>query len=212
MDDYLKDPIEIERRSFIQIRKLTEMEQFTEDQQQIVMRMVHTCGNPEITTDIRISEGAVTAGLVALQNVSSVLCDVEMVKQGLTKRFLQQDPLCFLNDEGIVEAARATGNSRTMTAIDRWKDHVDGSIAIIGNAPTALYRLMELIEGGMPPPGLVIGIPVGFIGAAESKDYLWKSHKTLGFECITVVGRTGGSAIAAAVFNTLVRLHRGLRF
>ena len=99
-----------------------------------------------------------------------------------------------------------------MSAVDLWCDHVNGSIAIVGNAPTALYRLMELIESGMPPPALIVGIPVGFIGAAESKNYLWQHYKDLGTECITVVGRTGGSALAASVFNTLVRLQRGLRF
>ena len=212
MPDYIKDPIRIEEESFKQIKALTDLSGFDESQQQVVMRLVHTCGNPEVASQVKISDNAIQAGITALENKQAIYCDVEMVKQGLTKRFLEVEPQCFLNHSAVAEKAKHNGETRTMTALEFWDDSIKDGIAIIGNAPTALYRLLENIQQGQPKPGLIIGIPVGFIGAAESKDYLWKMHKELGVECITVLGRTGGSALAAGAFNTLVRLQRGLRF
>lgn len=212
MDDYIKDPIEIENRSFETIRQLTDFTGFSNLEQQVVMRLVHTCGNPDIASSVRFSNNAVESGIEALENHCNVLCDVEMVKQGLTKRFLDSEPLCFLNKDNIADKAKALNVSRSMTALDYWQPYLKDSIAIIGNAPTALFRLMEMIEQGHDKPALIIGIPVGFIGAAESKDYLFDSHKALNIECITILGRAGGSALAAGAFNTLVRLKRGLRF
>ncbi len=212
MDPYLKDPIAIEDKSFALIKAQTDLSGFDSDQQQIVMRLVHTCGNPAIASDVHISSNAVPTGIKAVNDAAPILCDVEMVKQGLTKRFLSTEPLCFLNHENVPDTAKTRGHSRSMVALDHWADHLTGSIAIIGNAPTALFRLMEMIEQGAPKPALIIGIPVGFIGAPESKDYLWTNHQTLGVQCITITGRTGGSALAAGAFNTLVRLQRGLRF
>ena len=176
------------------------------------MRLVHTCGNPEIVKQLRISERAIAHGLEGLNNNRPVLCDVEMVKHGLTKRFLNVEPLCFLNHDDVPSEAKRDGVTRSMTAVNRWQPHLDGGICIIGNAPTALYRLMEMLAAGAPKPALVIATPVGFVGAAESKDCLWRQHQQLGVECITVAGRAGGSALAAAAFNTLIRLQRGLRF
>ena len=176
------------------------------------MRLVHTCGNPEIAQHVRFSSSAVEAGIAALNNDRSILCDVEMVRHGLTKRFLDSEPLCFLNDSDVAKTAADKNESRSMTALDYWAPHLEGSIAIIGNAPTALFRLMEMLESPGSRPALVIGMPVGFVGAPESKAYLWEHHGTLGVECITLEGRVGGSALAAGTFNTLVRLQRGLRF
>lgn len=212
MHRYIKDPLEIEEKSFEMIRAATDLSGFTELEQQVVMRLVHTCGNPEIAGDVRFSRNAVQTGIDALKNHCAVLCDVEMVKQGLTKRYLDNQPLCFLNNPDIPDIAKANEESRTMTALQLWAPHLGNSIAIIGNAPTALYRLMELIEQGCPKPDLIIGIPVGFVGAPESKQYLVDHHRDLGVEYISVAGRTGGSALAAGAFNTLVRLKRGLRF
>ncbi len=212
MDDYLKDPIAIEEKSFAMIKAASELGHLDDEQQQIAMRLIHTCGNPDIVQQLRISDSAIAKGINALNNKASVLCDVEMVRNGLTKRFLEVEPLCFLNHAGVAETAKQRHESRSMCALSHWKDNLDGAIAIIGNAPTALYRLMEMIEQGTTKPSLIIGIPVGFVGAAESKDYLWNNHKSLGIECITILGRSGGSALAAGAFNTLIRLKRGLRF
>ena len=212
MDDYLKNPDEIERKSFQIIRAETDFSGFDEHQQQIVMRLVHTCGNPKIAQQVRISGAAIDAGINALKQNCAVLCDVEMVKQGLTKRFLTRDPLCFLNDPKTTELANMRGETRSMSALDLWLPHIDNSIAIIGNAPSALFRLLEMLEGGAPKPALVIAMPVGFVGAPESKNYIWNSHVKLGIECITLEGRIGGSALAAGAFNTLIRLKNKVFF
>jgi len=212
MPDYIKDPHLIEEESFKKIKSLTNLEGFTKLQQQVVMRLVHTCGNPDIAEQVKISGNAIEAGINAIENKSAIYCDVEMVKQGLTKRYLSVEPQCFLNHQAVVEKAKLNSETRTMTALEYWGGDAKGCIAIIGNAPTALFRLLENIQQGKAKPSLIIGIPVGFIGAAESKGYLWGQHKALGIECITVIGRTGGSALAAGAFNTLVRLQRGLFF
>jgi precorrin-8X/cobalt-precorrin-8 methylmutase len=138
-----------------------------------------------------------------------ILCDAEMVKQGITKRMIPVPPLCYLNDERTPELARARGETRSMVALQLWQEKLAGSVVVIGNAPTALYRLLEMLEAGADKPALIIGIPVGFVGAAESKQALWDVHETLGVECITLLGRQGGSAIAASVCNALLRCNRG---
>ncbi len=176
------------------------------------MRLVHTCGDPNVANLARFSAAAVSVGVAALNRNCPILCDVEMVKHGLTQRYLQSEPLCFLNHPEVAERARCAGESRSMTAIHYWQPYLAGSIAIIGNAPTALYRLMELIEQGAAVPALIIAMPVGFVGAPEAKDYLWENHQAQALECITLVGRVGGSALAAGAFNTLLRLKRGLKF
>lgn len=212
MDEYLKDPHKIEQKSFQLIRAATDLSGFGELEQQLVMRLVHTSGNPDIAAQVRISAAAIDAGIAALNRDANVLCDVEMVKQGLTKRYLDAEPICFLNHEKTVELANASGETRSMSALDLWTPHLLDSIVIIGNAPTALFRLLEMLEAGSVKPALIIGMPVGFVGAPESKDYLWNHRADLGVECITLRGRVGGSALAAGAFNTLVRLKNGLRF
>ena len=212
MQDYIKDPHKIEEKSFEMIREATDLSGFSDIQQQVVMRLVHTSGNPDVAQQVRISRNAINAGIDALNQNHAILCDVEMVKQGLTKRFLTQQPLCFLNHEDTPKIASASGETRTMSALDLWTPYLENSIVIIGNAPTALFRLMEMLEAGAVKPALIIGMPVGFVGAPESKHYLWNHHQNLGVECITLNGRVGGSALAAGAFNTLVRLKNGLQF
>lgn len=212
MDDYLKDPHAIEMESFRIIRELTDLGRFSGDAREVAMRLVHTSGDPAIVEQLRISDGALERGLEAIAGRRPVLCDVEMVRHGLTRRYLAVDPLCFLNYTGVPEVARARGESRTMCAVDHWHSHLAGSVVIIGNAPTALYRLLERLADGWPPPALIIGMPVGFVGAAEAKQVLWDRHRRLDTSCITLLGRTGGSALAAAVFNTLLRLQHGERY
>jgi len=212
LDDYLKDPHKIEEKSFQLIRAATDLSGFDENEQQLVMRLVHTSGNPDIARQVRVSAAAIDAGMAALNRDATVLCDVEMVKQGLTKRYLNAEPMCFLNHEKTAELASVSGATRSMSALEQWTPHLRDSIVIIGNAPTALFRLLEMLEAGSVKPGLIIGMPVGFVGAPESKDYLWDHRADLGVECITLQGRVGGSALAAAAFNTLVRLKNGLFF
>jgi len=206
---YEVDPGLIEQESFRQIRALTRLDGLSREQQQVVMRIVHSIGIPEVAQQVRFSQNACEKGLEALRNQSSILCDVEMVKQGMTKRMLKVDPLCFLNDERVPVIAKRNGETRTMAALQFWSDKLDGAIVVIGNAPTALFRLLEMIEQGAPKPALIIGMPVGFVGAAESKQALWNVHQSLGLECITLLGRQGGSAVSSAACNALLRCLKG---
>ena len=202
---YEMNPQTIEQQSFAIIRQLLDLSQFNQYEQQVVMRIVHSLGLPEAAQQVRFSAHACQVGMAALAKHAAILCDVEMVKQGITKRMVRQAPLCFLNEASITERASALGETRTMAALQLWQPHLQGSIVIIGNAPTALFRLLEMIQQGAGKPALIIGMPVGFVGAAESKEALWQQHQALGIECITLLGRLGGSAVSAASCNALLR-------
>ena len=207
--EYEADPQKIEQESFRQIRELTNLSAFSLEQQQVVMRIVHSLGMPELADQVRFSANACEAGMRALNQNCAILCDVEMVKQGITKRMVTELPLCFLNDPETAHIAKQKGETRSMAALDLWQDNLAGAVVVIGNAPTALFKLMEMLRAGAPKPALIIGMPVGFVGAAESKDALWQLHETLGVECITLLGRQGGSAVSAASCNALLRCNRG---
>jgi precorrin-8X/cobalt-precorrin-8 methylmutase len=216
--DYVVDPKAIEKNSFEMIRKLTDLDGLDQSQQQVVMRIVHSVGMPEVADKVKFSANACESGQAALAAGKAILCDVEMVKQGITKRMIQQPPLCFLNDPQTVELAKASGETRSMAALKLWGSNLTGSIVVIGNAPTALFRLLEMIEqanekeggkNGKNKPALIIGMPVGFIGAAESKQALWDVHERLGIECITLLGNQGGSAVSSATCNALLRCNIG---
>lgn len=209
MSDYEINPQAIEKESFRQIRELTPLDAFDREQQQVVMRIVHSLGFPAVAEQVRFSTQACEQGMAALQNNARLLCDVEMVKQGITKRMISQEPLCFLNHPETALIAKNTGETRSMAALSHWQEHLEGSVVIIGNAPTALFRLLEKIQQGAAKPALIIGMPVGFVGAAESKQALWDCHRELDIECITLLGRMGGSAVSAATCNALLRCIRG---
>lgn len=207
--EYQADPTAIEQESFRQIRELTNLTRFSQQEQQVVMRIVHSVGLPEVSEQVFFSQQACQSGCDALATNRPILCDVEMVKQGLTKRMLNAEPICYLNDMRVPKLAKSRGDTRTMAALDFWVPHLEGSIVIIGNAPTALFRLLEMIQAGCPKPALIIGMPVGFVGAAESKQALWDHHQSLGIECITLLGRQGGSAVSSASCNALLRCNVG---
>jgi precorrin-8X/cobalt-precorrin-8 methylmutase len=220
--DYVVDPKAIEKNSFEMIRTLTNLDGLDQSQQQVVMRIVHSVGMPEVADKVRFSANACASGQAALAAGAAILCDVEMVKQGITKRMIQQPPLCFLNDPRMAVLAKSSGETRSMAALTLWGDNLAGNIVVIGNAPTALFRLLEMIEqanekesaeeGGEDSnnkPALIIGMPVGFIGAAESKQALWDVHERLGIECITLLGNQGGSAVSSATCNALLRCNKG---
>lgn len=206
---YENNPQAIEQDSFRQIRAVTDLSAWSQDQQQVVMRIVHSLGLPDVAAQVRFSANATQAGRDALANHKAILCDVEMVKQGVTKRMIERDPLCYLNDVRTADLAKKHGETRSMAALTLWQNDLAGSVVLIGNAPTALFRLLEMIEQGAPKPALIIGMPVGFVGAAESKDALWQAHETLGVECITLLGRMGGSAVTSASCNALLRCNIG---
>jgi len=206
---YEINPSAIENESFRQIRTLTKLDGLSREQQQVVMRIVHSVGIPEVAEQVRFSANACASGIAAITEGCDILCDVEMVKQGITKRMIKQPPLCYLNDERAIQLAKQRAETRSMAALELWKDKLAGSIVVIGNAPTALFRLLEMLEKGCDKPALIIGMPVGFVGAAESKDALWKAHQKLGVECITLLGRQGGSAVSSASCNALLRCFNG---
>lgn len=211
--DYLRDPDAIERQSFEQIRTLTDLSHLDADQQQVAMRLVHTSGDPAIVGDLRFSPDAVGAGLAALAQGADVLCDIEMVSHGISRRYLRGQVRCFLNAPEVADRARQTGETRAMAAMSEWPLHMVGNIVAIGNAPTALFKLLELLDGGAPRPALIIGMPVGFINAAESKQALWEvAASEFQTPCITLLGRRGGSSLAAATLNALARMSHGVRF
>lgn len=207
--EYEMNPQAIEQESFRQIRELTELEHLSIEQQQIVMRIVHSVGIPAVSEQVKFSANACQKGLEAIKDKGTILCDVEMVKHGITKRMNQQKTLCLLNDKRVPPLAKERGETRTMAALQFWQDELANSIVLIGNAPTALFRLLEMIEEGAPKPALIIAMPVGFVGAAESKQCLWDLHEKLGIECITLLGKQGGSAVTSATLNALLRCANG---
>ena len=207
--DYEINPQAIERESFRQIRELTKLDKFSREEQQVIMRIVHSIGLPALSEHVRFSDNACQQGLKALAENKPILCDVEMVKQGVTKRMIKHEPLCFLNDKRTAQLAADKGETRSMAALSLWQEQLEGSIVLIGNAPTALFRLLEMLEAGCPKPALIIGMPVGFVGAAESKQALWDHHQRLAVDCITLLGREGGSAVTSATCNALLRCNHG---
>ena len=209
--DYLRDPAAIERESFVRIRACTDLQRFDEQQAQVAMRIVHSAGDPQLVEHLQLSPDAVSAGLAALQQGTALLCDTEMVSRGITRSLLHSPVHCFLNNAGVPALAKQRGETRTMAALDHWLPLLPGAIAVIGNAPTALFRLLELLADGAPQPALIIGMPVGFVGAAESKQALLEFSALTGHPpMITLGGRAGGSALAASVVNALTRMHRGV--
>jgi precorrin-8X/cobalt-precorrin-8 methylmutase len=211
--NYIRDPNEIERQSFLRIRQLADLSRFDADQQQIAMRLIHTSGDPTIIQDLYFSPNAVQTGIAALNKLADVLCDIEMVSKGISKRYLSGHVNCFLNATETVESAHKYGETRSMAAIEKWQTHLTGSIVVIGNAPTVLFRLLDLLDSGVARPALIIGMPVGFINAAESKQALWDIAPTeFQTPCITILGRRGGSSLAAATINALSRMTNGIRF
>jgi precorrin-8X/cobalt-precorrin-8 methylmutase len=203
VNEYVRDGAEIYRRSFATIRAEADLSPLPADVAQVAVRMIHACGMVDLVADIGFSPGVVTAARDALRAGAPILCDAEMVASGITrKRLPAANPvLCTLRDPRVPALAAELGNTRSAAALDLWPEHLAGSVVAIGNAPTALFRLLELIERGAPRPAAVIGIPVGFIGAAESKQAL--AEHPAGLEYLVVHGRRGGSAITAAAVNAL---------
>jgi len=199
--DYLRDPAAIYRRSFEIIRTEADFSALPPDAEPVATRIIHACGMTEIISDLRISADFVTAAQAALAAGRPVLVDAEMVRHGIIDK--QLDVICTLNDPKAREIGLAAGNTRSAAAVELWRDHLAGAIAVIGNAPTALFALLEMIDAGGPKPAAIVGFPVGFVGAAESKDELHANPR--GIPYATLLGRRGGSAMAASVVNALMR-------
>jgi precorrin-8X/cobalt-precorrin-8 methylmutase len=200
--DYVREGAEIYRRSFAIIRAESKLARFTAAEEPVVVRMVHACGLVELADDVEMSADFATGARAALQAGAPILCDSKMVANGITKARLPAGNaiVCTLDDARVPGIAGRIGNTRSAAAMDLWGEHLGGSVVAIGNAPTALFRLLELLDAGAPRPAAVIGLPVGFVGAAESKEALAADKRV---PYLIVHGRKGGSAMAVAAVNAL---------
>ena len=201
MSDYIRDGAEIYRRSFATIRAEADLTRFPADVSRVVVRMIHACGMVDLAADVAYSPDVIVKAQAALQAGAPILCDAQMVASGITRTRLPagNEVICTLSDPAVVQIAARIGNTRSAAAIDLWLDRLDGAVVAIGNAPTTLFRLLDLIADGAPRPAAIIGVPVGFIGAAESKQALAATS----LEHLVVHGRRGGSAMAVAAVNAI---------
>lgn len=203
MLDYIRDGNAIYQKSFATIRAEANLSILPPDLEVVAVRLIHACGMTDIVSDLAYSEDIVKIGRAALKNGAKILCDAQMVANGVTrKRLPANNPvICTLNEPEVPELAQQIGNTRSAAAIELWRSHIEGSIIAIGNAPTALFRLLELLDQGLPKPAVILGFPVGFVGAIESKAALAENSRGVPF--LTIHGRRGGSAMAAAALNAL---------
>jgi precorrin-8X/cobalt-precorrin-8 methylmutase len=203
--DYLRDGARIYERSFAIIRAEADLSRFSAEEADIVVRMVHACGCVGIAGRIAFGQGLVAAARAALARGAPILCDSQMVADGVTRARLPAENavICTLRDARVAPLADDLGTTRSAAALDLWQDRLAGAVVAIGNAPTALFRLLEMLDAGAAKPAAILGIPVGFVGAAEAKDALTANPR--GVPYLTVLGRMGGSAITAAAVNALAR-------
>jgi precorrin-8X/cobalt-precorrin-8 methylmutase len=202
---YLRDGAAIYHRSFAIIRAEADLSRFSAEASDVAVRMIHACGQVDVTQHIVFGGGLVAAARGALGADAPVLCDSEMVAHGITRARLpaRNEVICTLNDPHTAALAEKNGTTRSAAALDLWLDRLGGAVVAIGNAPTALFRLLELIDAGAPKPAAILGMPVGFVGAAESKEALAENPRDVPF--LIVRGRIGGSAMTAAAVNALAR-------
>ena len=200
--DYIKDGAEIYRESFAIIRREADLGRFNTFEERVAVRIIHACGLVETAADLFFSNTAAEAGIAALLAGAPILCDANMVAQGVTRARLPRDNpvLCTLGDAEVADLAKRLGTTRTAAALELWRPHLAGAVVAFGNAPTALFHLLEMLDAGAPAPAVIIGMPVGFVGAAESKEALIADGRV---PSIVVRGRRGGSAMAAACINAL---------
>ncbi len=190
-------------QSFATVRAEANLDRFDTGMQSLAVRLIHACGMVEVADRIAFSQGAYLAGHRALQAGAPVLCDCEMVGAGIIRRYLpsENEVIVTLNDPRVPDHAKAIGNTRSAAAVELWEPHLEGAVVAIGNAPTALFHLLELLDAGAPKPAVILGFPVGFVGAAESKAEL--ADRPRGCDFVALRGRRGGSAIASAAVNAL---------
>ena len=203
MTTYVRDGAEIYRRSFAMIRAEADLSAVPPDVEAIVVRMIHACGMTDLVRDISFSPDVAAAGRAALRAGAPIITDATMVAHGVTRSRLPaaNDVLCTLHDPDVARLAEDLGTTRSAAAMELWRPRMGGAVVAIGNAPTSLFRLLEMLDDGAPKPAAIVGIPVGFVGAAESKAALADDPR--GVPWITVHGRRGGSAIVAAALNAL---------
>jgi precorrin-8X/cobalt-precorrin-8 methylmutase len=200
--NYLRDGVEIYRHSFATIRAEADLARFTRDEEHVAVRMIHACGMVEIAGDLVFSDGAVAQARQALRQGAPILCDSKMLARGIIAARLPRgnEVVCTLDAASVPSLAQKLGTTRSAAALELWRDRLDGAIAAIGNAPTALFHLLDMLDETSARPACVIGMPVGFVGATESKEALIADAR---MPFITLKGRKGGSAMAAAALNAI---------
>ncbi|WP_341369018.1 precorrin-8X methylmutase [Yoonia sp. BS5-3] len=203
MRPYEKDPKAIYAESFATVRSEARLDRFAPDMHPLMTRLIHACGMVDVVDRLAFSKGAAAVGSQALRAGAPILCDCEMVGAGIIRRYLpaDNDVIVTLNDPCVPQRAAEIGNTRSAAAVELWKDHLDGAVVAVGNAPTALFHLLELLDAGWPKPAIILGFPVGFVGAAESKAELARDPR--GAAYVALRGRRGGSAMASAAVNAL---------
>ena len=203
MRPYERNPSAIYQQSFATVRKEARLERFGAGMESVAIRLIHACGMVEVADRLAFSENAYAAGRAALVAGAPVLCDCEMVGAGLIRRYLpaENEVIVTLNNPSVPALAKDIGNTRSAAAVELWRDRIEGAVVVIGNAPTALFHLLEMLDAGWPKPAVILGFPVGFVGAAESKAEL--IDRPRGCEFIALRGRRGGSAMASAALNAL---------
>ncbi|MCG7573596.1 precorrin-8X methylmutase [Phaeobacter sp. CNT1-3] len=203
MRPYEKDPSAIYAESFATVRREAKLDRFDAGMQRLAIRLIHACGMVEVADRLAFSPDVYAAGNAALKAGKPILCDCEMVGAGIIRRYLpaENEVIVTLNDSRTPPLAAEIGNTRSAAAVELWADHLDGAVVAIGNAPTALFHLLELLDQGAPKPAAILGFPVGFVGAAESKAELAANPR--GCDFVALRGRRGGSAIASAAVNAL---------
>ncbi len=203
--DYLRDPQAIYDRSFAIVRAEADFSALPEDLHDVAVRLIHACGMTDLPADLAWGGDPVAAGSAALRRGAAILVDVMMVRHGIIDRLLPagNQIVCTLNTFGVEKTAKARGETRSAVAVEKWREDMEGAVICIGNAPTALFRLLEMLADDAPKPAVILGFPVGFVGAAESKQALIDNAGNIPY--LTLRGRRGGSAIAAAAVNALAR-------
>jgi precorrin-8X/cobalt-precorrin-8 methylmutase len=199
---YIRDGAEIYRNSFAIIRAEADLSRFKEMEEKVAVRIIHACGMTDIASDIEMSPTFAAIARAALLRGAPILCDAKMVAQGITRNRLPKanSVICTLDDPAVARLATEIGNTRSATALELWRPHLEGAVVAIGNAPTSLFRLLEMLDESGPVPAAIIGVPVGFVGAAESKEALRMQARV---PFLVVRGRRGGSAMAVAAINAL---------
>ncbi|BBX83238.1 precorrin-8X methylmutase [Mycolicibacterium aubagnense] len=210
MLDYVRDAAEIYRQSFATIRAEADLARFPDDVSRVVVRLIHTCGQVDVTEHVAYTDDVVTRTHAALAAGAPILCDSSMVAAGITRSRLPgkgeaNEVVSLVADPRAPELAAKLSSTRSAAAVDLWADRLGGAVLAIGNAPTALFRLLELLDEGAPVPAAVLGGPVGFVGSAQSKDELIARPRGMAY--LVVTGRRGGSAMAAAAVNAIASEH-----
>ena len=204
MRQYIREPAEIYKKSFDTISSEVDLTGYNDQEKKIVTRIIHACGDVSIAEDIFISENAIKSGISALKLGEKIFVDSKMVAAGIIEKNLKMSRIyCHIGDDDVVDIAKKLNTTRSAAAVELWKDGMSNSILVIGNAPTALFRVLEIINENNIQPRLVIGMPLGFVGAVESKEELVNFYQSIGLNIITIRGRRGGSAMASAAINAI---------